>query len=100
MKIQVTVDDVTSDVEIEFDSITLQESVTIEEALGVDAYDRFLVDSESGNAFGRPSYIRALVFAKLRSEFPDIAVNDFDVDMTTVFDEAEADDAGNDGGDK
>jgi hypothetical protein len=85
MKVQVTVDGETSDVEVEFASLTLQESVSIEEALGADGYDRFIADTESGNPFQRPSSIRALLFAKLSAGYPGLAITDVDVDMASLM---------------
>ncbi len=97
MKIQVTVDGETSDVDIEVESLTLQESVTIEEVLGVDGYDRFLADTEAGTPFKRPSSMRALIFSKVKSQFPDAKPTDFDIEMGDLMEDDSADgDSGKD----
>ena len=94
MKIQVTVDGKTSDVNVEFDNLTLQESVRMESVLGSDGYDRFLADTEAGNPFKRPSTMRALIFSKVVGKYPNVSIDDFDIDMGSLMDEEP--DSGND----
>ena len=80
MKVKVTVDDVDHELDLSFDRLTLRESVAVEDALGPDGWDRL--------ASGRvtPKGLQAMVWAKLRGEFPDIALDDFDLDFMGAAD--------------
>ena len=63
-----------------FDRLTLRESVAVEDALGPEGWNRL--------ASGRvtPKALQAMVWAKLRGEFPDITVDDFDLDFYRAAD--------------
>lgn len=84
MDVQVTVDGKVEQVDVAFDSFTLQETCRIEEQLGSDGYESMMAnvekseDEEDEKAL-RPLEIRAMVFAKLKTKFPQLTVTDFDV---------------------
>ena len=64
---------------IDLEAVTLQESCDIEDALGPEGFERY----QQGNV--SPKVIRAIVWAKLRRTVPDIALEDFDLDLNEAF---------------
>ena len=91
MKVTVTVDGEPQEVDVSFDQITLQQSVIVEQVLGVDGYDRWIASAGSGVV--RPSEMRAILYSKLKARFPELDVTDFDVSTMTG-----EPDSGNDSG--
>lgn len=71
------------DLDLDLDSLTLRESVRLEEQLGPDLTDQMM---KTGDLPQRPSVIQALIFVKLKSELPDIDVDDFDFDLGALAD--------------
>lgn len=94
MKVTVTVGDEPQEVDVAFHGLTLQESVILEELLGVEGFDRYVEEATDGMEMVRPSVMRAMLFAKLKGRFPDLEPTDFDIDMTADVDT----DSGNDSG--
>lgn len=88
MKIQVTVDGSTEEVDVDVDGLTLQESCDVYDALGADEFDRYSQGRVS------PPVIRAIVWAKLRRRFPNLDLRDFDLDMTSSVEAAGEEDPG------
>lgn len=82
MKIQIELErgGVTEVVDIDFDTanLTMREAVTLEQVLGVDGFKALT----EGTAPVGPSTIQALLYAKLRPRFPDLGIDDFDVDLS------------------
>lgn len=78
MKVQVTTDDGVREVDVDFGRLTLQESVLVEQALGAEAFDDYVDGLAEGRV--RPSAFRALVWAKLRSQYP-VELDGFDLDL-------------------
>lgn len=77
MNIKLEVNGEPVEVDISFDSLTLRESVLVEQALGGDVFD----DITQGKGLARPSVIRALLYAKLKGRFPDLSLDGFDLDL-------------------
>jgi hypothetical protein len=77
------------EVDLNLDSLTLRESVHLEEALGSDATEALL----AGKAAQTPKLIRAIIYAKLSSQIPDLTLDGFDLDflqLQAFIDEAAA----------
>lgn len=83
MNVTVTVDGEEHDVDVTLDRLTLQESCDVEDALGEDGWDRYTQGRLS------PKVIRAVLWAKLRRQFPDLTVDDFDIALTDVDDDGD-----------
>jgi hypothetical protein len=86
MQVTVDVDGKEQTVDVSLDSLTLQESCDVEDALGADGFKRY----QDGNI--TPKVIRALLWAKLRRSH-DVSLEDFDIDFGEVA-EAEGAEAG------
>ena len=80
MKIQVDRDGNTVLLELDLGCITLQEASVMEWVLGGTAWDEF---SNSGRL--RPSVLRALIYAKLKGQYPDATIDDFDMDLNQLM---------------
>ncbi len=80
IRVEVTVDGHTEEVDLDLtvERFTLKESVRLEEALGAEATQTLFSGAEVP---GTPKMIQALIWAKLASRFPDIGVDDFDLDL-------------------
>ncbi len=87
MKVTVQVDGVTTDhdLDISVGGMDIQEGVVLENTLGVERTTRLFLGD--GEVLMLPSTIRALVFAKLSSEFPTLSVNDLHFPLIGVKDD-------------
>lgn len=65
---------------ISFDSMSLQELTTLEETVGPDVFDQL----SSGKVSPRPSVLRAMVFAKLKTVYPTLEIEQFDTDSAAL----------------
>ncbi len=67
----------TSEVDVSFDAarFTLKEMVRVEEVLGEDMAARFM----KGDLPFTPRTLQAILWAKLRSQIPDLGIDDFDL---------------------
>ena len=75
--IQVEVAGATYKIDIDPDALSLQESVRLEECVGPENFDRLM----GGELPSRPSFIRALLFSKLKTQIPDLEIDGFDLDI-------------------
>ena len=75
MKIRVEVDGTVEEIDIAVDSLTLQEAVAVQAAIGDDGWD----DIAEGKV--RPMALQALVFAKLTRSHPGLTIEDFDCEL-------------------
>ncbi len=80
--IQIQLGDEIIDLDIDLSSVTMKEAVSLEESLGGYEFDRLM----KGEASMRPSLIRAVIYAKLHTIRPDIALDGFDVDLSALYD--------------
>lgn len=82
MKVEITVDGSTEEVDVSFSRMRLSELCDIEDQLGAEAFARYQ------NGHMTPKAMRAGLWAKLRRRFPDLELEDVDMDMFTADDEA------------
>lgn len=73
MKVQVTVNGKTNELEVDFDSLTLRQSVALQRTLGDKGWDEFT------SGVVRPATLQAVIWVKLREFMPDIQPDDFDL---------------------
>ena len=85
MQVTVTVDGEPHDVDVSMSMLTLQESCDLEDALGSDGFAAY-----QNTQRATPKVIRAILWAKLRRQFPDIAIGDFDLDLSEADIEGDA----------
>lgn len=78
----------TETVDIDLGTLTLQESCRVEDALGPDKFDRYLDNLSRGVMW--PSAVRAIVWAKLVADMPDLAIDSFDIDTDDDEEEAQS----------
>ncbi len=71
----------TVDVDIDYGSFTMREALALEEALGGETFD-LLAAGKLGSA--RPSVVQAILFAKLRTVYPDATLDGFDFDLSAL----------------
>lgn len=69
------------EVDLDFDNLTLRESVIVEEAIGAETFDKII---STGEIPPRPTIIQAVLLAKLSSKFPGIEAGQFDIDLSTL----------------
>lgn len=86
MQVTVNIDDNEETVDVALDSLTLQESCDLEDVLGEEAFARY---QETGRP--TPKVIRGILWAKLRRRFPDIDLDDFDLDFVAASEVTEDD---------
>jgi hypothetical protein len=72
VRVQVTVDGATREVDVDVAALSLQQSCLVEDQLGADGFDAYL----SGRV--GPKALRAILWAKLVGEFPELSIDDFD----------------------
>lgn len=82
MKVLLETDQGTSEVDVDFEleSLTLREQVRLERELGEETFDLLM----SGKAPMRPSIIQAFVFVKLKTLYPSLEIDSFDLDLTQL----------------
>lgn len=69
---------------------SLRETVRLEEALGEQLFDRLMGSAGDGGKVEVPSsprIIQAIIWCKLASVYPEIGLNDFDLDLSQLMDE-------------
>lgn len=71
----------TVEINLDLNSLTLRESVALEEALGTEAFDALM---EKGEFAMRPSVIQAVLYSKVKGRFPEVGINDFDFDLSAL----------------
>lgn len=89
MQVTVTIDGNEETVDVSLDALTLQESCDLEDVLGFEAFARY-----QDTARPTPKVIRAILWAKLRRQFPNIDVDDFDLDFAAAGEALVEDDPG------
>ena len=84
MQVQITVDGETveHDVSLDFETLTLKQSVRLEKVMGSDRVAR-LLDGD-GKIAMLASTIQALCYVQLIGTFPDLKLDDFDLDLTEL----------------
>lgn len=75
MRLEVDIDGTVQTVDVDMDTITLREAVTVEKLVGAEAWDEYLQGKR------RPSVIYALLQSKLARHYPDIEPDSFDIDF-------------------
>jgi hypothetical protein len=74
-----TSEDVT--VDLTLDSLTMRESVRLEAIIGQDVFSRLATDGLDLAEVSSPKIIQGLIFVKLKTRFPDVDLDAFDVDL-------------------
>lgn len=69
------------EVDLDFESLTMRESVWLEEALGTETFDGVTAGKVP---LMRPSIMQAMLYVKLRSVRPGITIDSFDIDLTAL----------------
>ena len=89
VRVEVTRDGETEqvDLDLNIERFTLKESVRLEEAMGADVASLF----GGEEVVATPKVLQALIWSKLVSQFPDVGLNDFDLDLTDLADVFAAD---------
>lgn len=72
-------------VDLDFNHYTLQEHVVLETHLPPNVYDSILDGTFKLIEVGRPSVLRICIYAKLRTLYPGLGIDDFDLDMGEVL---------------
>jgi hypothetical protein len=67
--------------DLDLEALTMRESVRLEQELGADLFDRLMSQTASATELGRPTTIRALIFAKLATQVPGLTIDGFDLDL-------------------
>lgn len=88
MKVEVQVEGKQQTVDVAVDRLTLSESVTVQKLVGNEEWDQLA----SGNV--RPVALQAIVFAKIRKQFPGVGIDDFDFDFSEELDEVDPTETG------
>jgi len=89
--IEITNSDGTAEIfalDLDLESLTMRESVVLETTLGGERFDLLML----GKAEMRPSVIQALLYAKLKTDRPDLELDSFDVDLTALYEVLGGDD--------
>lgn len=68
-------------IDLDLNSLSLQESVALEESLGAEQFDQLM---QTGEFPIRPSIIRSILFSRLKGKFPDLKMEDFDLDLGSL----------------
>lgn len=87
MNIEITIDGETTPVEVDpdLDKFTLRELVRLEAALGGDVMDKLMgVRGRGVPLTPRPSVLQAIIWAKVATMFPQVGLDDFDLDIADV----------------
>lgn len=86
MIIELTIDGETSevDIDLELDSFSLRESVRLEEALPADQFAAIM--DAPGELVPTPRMLQAMIWSKLATRFPGLALDGFDLDLTELMD--------------
>jgi hypothetical protein len=79
--IQVQVGEEVIDLDIDLSKITMKEAISLEESLDGETFDLLM----KGEAPMRPSLIRAVIFAKLHTLYPEVPLDGFDIDLTVLY---------------
>lgn len=87
------------DMELTFDQdkLRMSELVTLEEVLGGERFDEI----QKGIGVQRPTVVRAFIYSQLKTQFPDMKLEDFDFDLSALdpaLDEGEGETGGKDKG--
>lgn len=83
MKVQLEIAGKSEELDVEFDRLTLSESVKLQRIVGNDAWDQFA----AGRI--RPDVLQALLYVKLVKTHPDLTLEDVDGDWSAVSEEDE-----------
>jgi hypothetical protein len=68
--------------ELSLETLTMRESVRLEETLGPEVFAELVAGRLEATA--RPSLIRAIIYAKLKTERPEVTLESFDLDLTAL----------------
>lgn len=81
MRLEITVDGETSEVELDLDldTFTLRESVRLEDALPGDQFAAIM--ENPGELRPTPRMLQAMIWSKLATRFPGLAIDGFDLDL-------------------
>lgn len=69
------------ELDLSLDSLTMRESVRVEEVLGPDRFRDLVTKGLQSSVAASPSVIQAVVFAKLATIRPDVTRDGFDLDL-------------------
>lgn len=99
MRVQITIDGETEEVELDPDlsKFSLRETVRLEEALGESIFEKLMGSTDAlgnQNIPSSPKIIQAILWAKLASVYPDLGLSDFDLDMEEFVPSQSEDDSG------
>lgn len=89
MKIRIDTEGGTEEVELSLnlEDLTMRESVRLEEQLGEVTFEALMAGKLNEAAMMKPRYIRAFLYAKLKTARPDLEIDGFDVDLDDVLTE-------------
>lgn len=97
MRVTMTVngEQVEHDLTLDFDAISLRQAVVLEQTIGADRMAMLMADGPAAaKVAALPTTIRALLYAQLKDDYPDLAVDDVNLEIgDLVADEPEPDQA-------
>lgn len=68
-------------IDLDLSTLTMRESVRIEELLGREAFDALMGGGMTPTQLGRPSVLRAVIYAKVKTHRPDVTPDTIDLDL-------------------
>lgn len=77
------------DLDLSLDTMTMRESVRLEEALGSERFDALVRTGFGGEL--SPRVIQAVVYAKLKTVRPDVELDSFDLELDDLASALESD---------
>lgn len=69
------------DIDLNLENMTLLESVRLEEALGDTVFEKLMAGQLDELQMSKPSYVQAIIWAKLATIYPDVPRSGFDMDV-------------------
>jgi hypothetical protein len=83
MRVKIDTPGGTEEIELDLriESLSMRELVRLEENIGSDTFDALMAGKLTDTQMARPSFIRALLYSKLRTIRPDLEIDNFDVDL-------------------
>lgn len=79
--IKIQVGDEVLEVDLDLNKLSLQEAVRVEEQIGEEAFGRLVESEEPPRS---PRFIRALLYAKIKTHYPNLEVDGFDIDIASL----------------
>jgi hypothetical protein len=77
------------ELDLSLEKLTMRESVRLEETLGGEMFDRIMAGKVEAAEMARPSFIRAMIYTKLKTIRPELELDGFDLDLEDLNAELE-----------